>query len=188
MKYTMSMKEPARLAVIKGAVDGAYTVKQAARKLGASTRQIKRLKKDVREQGGGAVIHGNPGRHPANVTSEAVRAKITALKKSGPYRQTNFTRFRELLEEYEQITISYTSLSRILKEAGIASPGTRRSGGERQSLANWYKRTPRRMTGSAPRFNMPCTGFRMAPQETYWDCTCANTSARRGILRRFGRF
>jgi uncharacterized membrane protein len=33
MKYTMSTKELVRLAVIKGAIDGAYTVKQAARKL-----------------------------------------------------------------------------------------------------------------------------------------------------------
>jgi hypothetical protein len=86
MKYTMSMKELDRLAVIKGAIDGAYTVKQAVRKLGASTRQVKRLKKDVKEQGGGAVIHRNSGRHPATATGGAIRAKIAALKKSGPYR------------------------------------------------------------------------------------------------------
>ncbi|MDR1108741.1 MAG: hypothetical protein LBL19_06870 [Spirochaetaceae bacterium] len=30
MKYTMSTKELARLAILKGAIDGAYTVKQAA--------------------------------------------------------------------------------------------------------------------------------------------------------------
>jgi hypothetical protein len=30
MKYTMSTKELPRLAVIKGAIDGAYTVKQGA--------------------------------------------------------------------------------------------------------------------------------------------------------------
>jgi transposase len=212
MRYTMSMKEQARLAVIKSAIGGAYTVKQAALKLGLSTRQVKRLKKGVREQGGSAVIHGNSDGHPANVSSEAVRAKITALKKSGPYRQANFTHFRELVEENEQmrlfqnfsfgtassencgfvgrrpknhksqrlklvpsnrrfapcalahsqlvleqaqITISYTCLSRILKEAGIASPKTRRSGGEGRSPGNWYKRTPRRLTGSARGFNMP---------------------------------
>jgi hypothetical protein len=67
------------------------------------------LKKDVKEQGGGAVIHGNSGRHPAKVTGEAIRAKIIALKKSGAYQQANFTHFRELLEEYKQITISCTS-------------------------------------------------------------------------------
>jgi transposase len=98
MRYTMSTKELARLAVIKGAIDGAYTVKQAARKLGVSTRWVKHLKKTVREQGNGAVIHGNSGRHPENLTDEALREKIIALKKSGPYNKANFTHFRELLE------------------------------------------------------------------------------------------
>jgi transposase len=98
MKYTMSTKELARLAVIKGAIDGAYTVKQAARKLGMSGRWVKRLKKAVREQGDGAVIHGNSGRHPAHVTGEAIRAKIIALKKSGAYETANLTHFRELLK------------------------------------------------------------------------------------------
>ena len=130
----MSTKELARLTVIKGAIDGAYTVKQAARKLGVGTRRVKSLKKAVREQGDGAVIHGNSGRHPANVTDEAIRAKIIALKKNGAYEQANFTHFRELLEEREQITISYTSLSCVLKGAGIASPKTRRSAGERRTM------------------------------------------------------
>lgn len=95
----MSTKELARLTVIKGAIDGVYTVKQAARKLGMSTRWVKHLKRAVREQGDGAVIHGNAGRHPANVTGEGIREKIPALKKSGAYRNANFTHFRELLEE-----------------------------------------------------------------------------------------
>ncbi|MFP3090299.1 helix-turn-helix domain-containing protein, partial [Treponema sp. TIM-1] len=130
----MSTKELARLTVIKGAIDGAYTVTQVARKLGMSTRWVKSLKKAVREQGDGAVIHGNAGRHPANTTDEGIRKKILALKKSEPYQQANFTHFRELLEEREQIQISYTTLSALLKAAGIASPKTRRSAGERRTI------------------------------------------------------
>ncbi|MDR2743009.1 MAG: helix-turn-helix domain-containing protein, partial [Treponema sp.] len=104
----MSSKELARLAVIKGALDGAYTAKQAARKLGISVRWAKHLKKAVREQGDGAVKHGNAGRHPANATDEGIRDRIIALKKSELYRNANFTHFRELLAEHEQIQVSYT--------------------------------------------------------------------------------
>jgi transposase len=134
MNYTMSTKELARLTVIKGAIDGAYTVKQAARKLGLSVRWVKRLKKVVRKQGDGPVFHGNGRRHPANLTDEPIWAKIIALKKSGAYEKANFNHFRELLEEREQIKISYSCLSVILKEAGITSPKTRRSGGERRTM------------------------------------------------------
>jgi hypothetical protein len=101
MKYMMSIKELVRQTVIKGAIDGVYTVKQAVRKHGVSTRRVKQLKKEVGEEGGAAVIHWNSGRHPANVSSEAIRAKISALKKSGAYRKANFTHFGELLEEIE---------------------------------------------------------------------------------------
>jgi transposase len=88
----------------------------------------------VREQGDGAAIHGNAGRHPANVTDKAIRTKIIALKKSGAYEKANVTHFRELLEEREQIKISYSYLSVIFKETGITSPKTRRSGGERRTM------------------------------------------------------
>jgi hypothetical protein len=87
MKYMMSTKELARLAVIKSAIDGACTAKQVARKLGISTRWAKALKKAVREQGDGAVIHGNAGRHPVNATDEGIRKRIIALKKSDKYQK-----------------------------------------------------------------------------------------------------
>jgi hypothetical protein len=40
MKYMMSTKELARLVVIKGAIDGVSTVRQAAPKPGSSTRWV----------------------------------------------------------------------------------------------------------------------------------------------------
>jgi transposase len=103
MKYTMSTKEPAR-------------------KLGVSTRRVKSLKKAVWERGDEAVIHGNAGRRPVNAADEGIRKKDYRLEKSDKYQKANFTHFRELLEEYEQIKISYTGLSRILKGADVTSP------------------------------------------------------------------
>jgi transposase len=64
MKYMMSKGELGKLTVIQGAVDVAYTVKEAAQRLQLSERRIKQLKKRFREQGEAAVIHGNAGKHP----------------------------------------------------------------------------------------------------------------------------
>ena len=190
----MSTKELARLAVIKGAIDGAYTVKQAARKLGMSTRWLKHLKKAVREQGDGAVIHGNAGRHPVNATDEAIRKKIIALKKSDKYGNANFTHFRELLEEYEHIKISYTGLSTILRGAGIASPKTRRSAGERRTMRERRAKFGEPVQTDAAPFDWFGLGTQYALHGFQDDAAgdilrslCANTKAFRGILRRLGR-
>jgi transposase len=51
MKVMMSRIELAKAAVIKGAIDGAYTAAQAAKKLGVSARWVKQLKRNVRERG-----------------------------------------------------------------------------------------------------------------------------------------
>jgi transposase len=92
---------------------------------------VKQLKKAYRKQGESAVIHGNSGRHPANYTDERLREKIIALKKSEAYNETNFTHFRELMADQEDIKISYTALSGILKNAGIKSKKKHRGEGKR---------------------------------------------------------
>jgi len=134
----MSKEALAKLTVIQGAVESRYTVKEAARRLSLSERRIKQLKKAFREEGAEAVIHGNSARHPVNYTEGQLRERIVALKKSEQYEQTNFTHFRELLEERENIQVSYSTLSSILKGAGIASKRKHRTEGRR------YRRRERR--------------------------------------------
>ncbi|GMO40732.1 MAG: hypothetical protein Ta2B_20540 [Termitinemataceae bacterium] len=77
----MSDKEIGRLTLIKGAIDGVYTVGYVAKRLSLSTRRVKTLKKAVREHGDGAVIHGNSGRHLKNYTDDEIRKRIILLKK-----------------------------------------------------------------------------------------------------------
>jgi transposase len=127
----MSKETLAKLTVIQGAVEGHYTVKEAAHKLSLSTRRIKQLKRAFRK-------HGNSFRHPVNYTDEKLRERIVGLKKSAIYSEANFTHFQELLAEHENIQISYAALSRVLKGAGITSKRSRRAGGKR------YKRRDRR--------------------------------------------
>jgi transposase len=131
MKTTMSHKEAGRLRVIEGALAGKYTNRQAALKLGVSVRQIQKLKKKVREQGDAGIIHGNSGRSPKNATDEALKERIVALQKTPRYRKINFTYFKELLAEQENIEIGYRTLHDLLNANGIQSCKKHRPGGKR---------------------------------------------------------
>jgi transposase len=162
MKYTMSKEALAKLTLIQGAVDGRYTVKEIAKRLGLTERRVKQLKKAFKQEGENAFIHGNSGRHPANYTDDKLRKKIITLKKSDLYDNTNFTHFQELLEEQEGIQISYSTLSGILKEAGITSKRKHRGGGK------IFKRRKRRssfgemLQGDASSYDWFGTGKRCA--------------------------
>ena len=126
----MSKETLGKLALIQGAVEGKYTVREVAIRLKLTCRRVKQLKKAFLENGENAVIHGNSGRHPANYKDEKLKTKIIALKKSELYKNANFTHFKELLAEREEIQISYTTLSRFLKEAGIVSKKKHRTEGK----------------------------------------------------------
>jgi transposase len=148
------------MAIIQGAVDGVYTVKEAARRLHLGERRIKQLKKEFRLHGEGAVIHGNAGKHPANYTDETLRRTIVSLKQSAAYEQTNFTHFRELLEEREGITVDYATLCRMLKAAGISSKRKRRGGGKRFSRRKRRSRFGELLQAGAASFDWFGTGER----------------------------
>jgi len=126
----MSKKALKKLALIQGAVEGRYTVREVAQRLGLSERRVKQLKKAFRMRGEEACIHGNSHRHPVNYTDDTLRAHIVALKKSFAYSETNFAHYRELLAERESIQISYSALCGILKNAGIQSKRKHRTGGK----------------------------------------------------------
>jgi transposase len=121
----MTQKQINRYSIIKKTLEGSMTVAEAAKSLGLSTRQIIRLRNGVKENDVAALIHKNQGRKPAHAISDNLKKHIVDLKKE-KYKGANFTHFRELLQEHEQITISYTALVTLLKEAGEVSPKTRR--------------------------------------------------------------
>jgi transposase len=132
MKYMMDDKDRKRLIVIRGSLDGKLTVREAAARLGLGGREVKKLRKKVRERGDAAIIHGNSGRHPANYTDEELRKRIADLKRENKaYEIASFAYFRELLETNEHIQISYKALGGILKAAGIFPTRKHRASGEK---------------------------------------------------------
>lgn len=110
-----------KLIIIQSVIDGKRTGKEAAKKLKLSERQVWRLVKKVKTYGNKGIKHGNCFiRQPRLLTPE-FKKKIVDLKSSDDYCDTNFTHFLELLDERENIKLSYTSLYKTLSEANIKS-------------------------------------------------------------------
>jgi transposase len=122
----MSREQIKRHHVVQKVIEKEITIAEASTVLGLCGRQILRIKKEVLEKGPQALVHKNTGRKPSRAISDNIKDKIVELKKSELYVDANFTHFMELLEEKENIKISYTPLHRLLTSKGIKSPKKRR--------------------------------------------------------------
>ena len=121
VRYLMTKKELVRVHVIKSLIEDKMTSRDAAEVLNLSERQIKRLKAGVKKDGEVFVIHKNRGRKPKHTIPGKRREEIVFLARN-KYKGVNYTHLAELLREEEGITISQSSVSRILKAKGIKSP------------------------------------------------------------------
>ena len=110
-----------KLIVIQSVIDGKRTGKEASNKLNLSERQIWRLVKKVKNSGVEGIKHGNRFIHQPRFITFEFKEHIKNLKLSDDYCDANFKHFQELIEEHENIKISYTSLYKILTEYGIKS-------------------------------------------------------------------
>lgn len=95
---------------------------QAAELLSLSPRQITRLKKGILASGAESLIHKNTGRKPAHAVSEETKEKVLSIYSQPEFFGVNFLHFKEILFEDYEISLSYTSLSSILKNSGMESP------------------------------------------------------------------
>ncbi len=120
------MDENYKYEIIKKLVDSNGNKKTAALKIGCSDRHINRLIKGYKEKGKSFFIHGNRGRKPATTLPTDKRQLILDLYQT-KYYNCNLTHYCELLEEHEQIKVSVSTISNILKENFILSPKANRS-------------------------------------------------------------
>lgn len=116
----MSMKELQRVKVMERLCVGDLSNQEAAVELGICRRQIIRLKKKYTKQGDRGLIHGNRGRQPRHSLKDETRAAVLSLYQQ-KYYDFNFSHFTERLNEEEDISISRSSVARILKAEGITS-------------------------------------------------------------------
>jgi transposase len=123
---TLSTKEQNRLQILNGVLERHWPMREAAKIMGVSERQGWRILAAYRKEGAAALAHGNRGRTPANATPLPICQQVITIAKER-YSGINHTHLDELLAEREGITISRSTLRRLLIGAGLSSPRRGRS-------------------------------------------------------------
>ena len=121
-KITLSQKQLKTFKIINSFIDKSITRQQAAELLGLSTRQISRLKKGVLTSGAQSLIHKNTGRKPAHAVSDETKEAVLKIYSLPELSGGNFLHFKDILLADFGISLSYSALSSILKNAGFESP------------------------------------------------------------------
>lgn len=122
------MEERKRALVLSRVVAGRLTISEAALLLGLSERSVWRLKSRfvAADLDPAVLAHGNRGRVAAHRLDPALTSRVVAFARDG-YAGINDTHLGELLAEREGICLSRSSIRRILRRAGLASPRRRRA-------------------------------------------------------------
>lgn len=116
----MSLKELKRVKVLERVFGGCMSNLEAAEYLGVSIRQLGRLKAKYAVEGEAGLIHGNRNRKPKHALPENLKHEVLRLFEE-KYFDANFCHCADLLSEHEEITISPSSVERILKTWGKQS-------------------------------------------------------------------
>ena len=122
----LNKKEQRRLVVLNQVEGGRMGGREAGEVSGLSLRHVRRLLAAYRKEGAQALAHGNRGRKPHNALDKGLSMKVSELAES-TYAGCNNQHLTELLAEREGITLSRSSVRRILLGAGIKSPRKRRA-------------------------------------------------------------
>lgn len=125
-RLTLTTKEQQRIEVVSRWLAGILTTSEATLVLGCSERSAWRLRAAMLRDGAAGLAHGNRGRPSTRRLPEAVADRIVQLS-STVYRGFNDTHLAEVLAEEEAIVIGRSSLRRLLRSRGMASPRRRRA-------------------------------------------------------------
>jgi transposase InsO family protein len=136
LELRVSQKEIHRMHVVRLTIEGRETVGRGAKLLGISPRQMKRLRRKMKERGVKGLLHGNRGKVAWNKTVSEKIEQVLVLAR-GRYQGLNDTHLTEKLKEKDKIALSRPTVRTILRQAGIAA--VRKRGVKRH-----YKRRERK--------------------------------------------
>jgi len=123
---TLNLKEERRLQLLNEIERRHITGKQGAEILQISLRHFRRLLARYRQEGAAALAHGNRGRKPAHALADEIKVHVLTLAKTR-YAGFNIQHLAEELAELERISLSRSTVRRILLNGGIKSPRKRRA-------------------------------------------------------------
>ena len=107
-------------------IDGRMTNREGAAALGLSERQVIRLKKKYQSgKGAQELIHKNRRKQPHHALPTEVNERIVELY-TAKYYGSNCCHFAELLQKHESLTLSASSVRRILLASGLKQVKQRR--------------------------------------------------------------
>jgi transposase len=114
----MSTKELKRVPVIRNAINGKIAQLDAANIISLSTRQTRRIIKDVKERGDIAITHGSRGRPSHAVKPPTLKNKVLSLCKT-TYQGFGPTFAAEKLFERDKLYVHHETLRLWFIEKGI---------------------------------------------------------------------
>lgn len=120
-RINLGTREQITYEIIKELVDKGGNKKAAALKLGKTVRTVNRLIQIYQQEGKIGFIHGNTGKAPVTAFSEAFNDKA-ALLYSNKYWDASIKHATELMEKYDNIKVSPTTLRSILLKEHTLSP------------------------------------------------------------------
>jgi transposase len=125
----MTQVDRDRLVTLKKAKKKLITQREAATELGVSIRQVKRLLKELRKRGDGAVIHGLRGKPSNRKTDSKRQHKAVAILSQEVYHGFGPTLACEHLGKKHGIHVSRETLRTWMKESGLWKGKRRRAEG-----------------------------------------------------------
>ena len=131
-RIELNMKDQHAYEAIKELADHGGNKHRVALALGCTKRTVDRYLVGYKAEGKAFFVHGNRGRKPAHAKDDALKSDIINLY-FGKYADANFKHFTELLERYESISISESSVRNIFTDEDVLSPKANRK--TRRALA-----------------------------------------------------
>jgi hypothetical protein len=120
------MDENKKYMIIKKLVETNGNKKRAALELNCTPRHINRMIQGYKHHGKAYFVHGNHNNKPSHTIDMETRNLILSLY-INKYSDANFKHFTELLEKYEKIKVSTSTVTSILKQEFILSPKAKRA-------------------------------------------------------------